>query len=131
MLCWTYHILFIERDMEKLCLFKIRDDYLRVCLSVSFYCSSLEKAHNPNISHSSVVLCMHIGLCVCVCVCMICTMCVMLRLRQSPLCLSLHVFAKLAWLAALQDSPVSSQLSLGEPGLQITTNPSLLWVLRI
>lgn len=56
--------------MNYVYLFKIRDDYLRACLSVSFYCSSLEKAHNPNISHSSVVLCMHIGLCMCVCVCM-------------------------------------------------------------
>lgn len=123
---------------------------MRTCLSVSFYCISLEKAHNSNISHSSVVLRMHIGLCVYMCAyvcyvqCVLCvSMCIVqkitlgvgpylpLCLRQSPLCLALHVFAKLAWLAARQESPVSSHLSLGEPGLQATTNPSFLWVLRI
>lgn len=58
MLCWKYQVLFIERYgiSYNVYLFKIRDDYLRTCLSVLFYCISLEKAHNPNISHSPVVL---------------------------------------------------------------------------
>lgn len=88
---------------------------------------------------------MHIGLCVYVryVQCVLCVnMCrvqkitlgvglyLLLCLRQSPLCLALHVFAKLAWLAAPQESPVSSHLFLGEPGLQTTTNPSFLWVLH-